>query len=160
MGERGRHNIANRGVSSWWLLPPLVRSERCRSTPGRITAPTAHRTPPPTLRREGTRDHGPAPGKLRGRRFIPRQPKSAIPMATYRRHHYEAIGGPPSHTRRPPSLRGLHYLMPALAIALFDASPSNHPTLPWHSCGVEAKPATAIPNDQQYFRPPPPTPNK
>ena len=110
-----QHNN-NTTTRPWTLLPPLARSERCRSTPGRITAPIAYRTPPPTLRREGNHDHGPAPGKLQGRRCILRQPKSAIPTATYRRRHHHEARGPPSHTRRAPSLRGSHYLMPPLAI--------------------------------------------
>jgi len=60
-------------------------------------------TPPPTLRREGTNNHGPAPGKLRGRSFVLlRQPISAMPTATHRRHTISRPGDIQGTPGRPP----------------------------------------------------------
>jgi hypothetical protein len=71
---------------------------------GRLpTTPPPPRTPPPTLRREGTNNHGRAPGKLRGRSFILlRQPISAMPTATHRRHTISRPGDIQDTPGRPP----------------------------------------------------------
>ena len=108
--------------------------------PERLTVPPNTHTAPPTLRREGNRDHGPALGKLQGRRYYQDSQNRRYQRPPIVASLVQGQGTPKPHPEAPSVKR----------TTLFYATPRNHPTLPRPSCGDEAKTATATPNDQRY----------